>query len=316
MITKRTEPIKFERIYWGAFLLVALLIGLVSCQNSQNGNQNDKSPPVIEVTAVDYTFSSRDTVKSGWNTFRMTNNGKEHHLFVITELPEGVTYSDFHNNVAVPLDSMRTLVREGSIDTAVARKKLVRMIPDWFPQETKPMGGVSLTAPGRTATTTLKLKPGTYVMECYVRTKDRKFHFLEGMAKPLVATTDSTDAMPPEADMSISLSKGQMQADSVVSAGARTIAVHYGKKAKTDPLYLFNQHLHLARLEDQTSPEDLADWMKWDPVMPSPVEFLGGPQSMLDGSTAYMHVDLSPGRYAWILGNPPKEGDLQPFIVK
>ena len=56
--------------------------------------------------------------------------------------------------------------------------------------------------------------------------------------------------------------------------------------------------------------------MKWDPVMPSPVEFLGGPQSMLDGNTAYMHVELSPGRYAWVLGNPPNEGDLQPFIVK
>ena len=304
------------RSYCGAFLLVMLSVGLVSCQNSQDESQNDKSPPVVEVTAVDYAFSSPDTVKSGWNTFRMTNKGKEHHLFVITELPEGVSYADFHDKVAAPLDSMRTLVRKGAIDTTAAQKKLARMIPDWFPQETKPMGGVSLTAPGRTAKTTLKLKPGNYVMECYVRTEERRFHFLRGMEKPLVVTKDSTDAMPPQADMSISLSKGQMQADSVVSSGFRTVAVHYGKKAKTDPLYLFNQHLHLARLDEDTSPEGLAGWMKWDPVMPSPVEFLGGPQSMLDGNTAYMHVDLSPGRYAWVLGNPPKEGDLQSFTVK
>ncbi len=315
MLSNSAESFRHKLCNHAIFTLVLLAAVLVSCQSSSdNANENGK-PPVVEITAVDYAFSSPDTVQSGWVTLQMTNKGKEHHLFVITELPEGITYADFHNKVAVPLDSMRTLVRKGAIDTTTAQKKLARMIPDWFPKETKPIGGVSLTAPGRTAKTTLKLKPGNYVMECYVRTEEGRFHFLRGMEKPLVVTKDSTEALAPQADMSISLSKGQMKADTLVSPGSHTIAVHFGKKAKTDPLYLYNQHLHLARLENETSPEELADWMKWDPVMPSPVDFIGGPQSMLDGNTAYMHVDLTPGRYAWVLGNPPKEGDIQPFIV-
>jgi hypothetical protein len=309
-------------IPWAARLLAALFLaaGLLACQSEPDaGEQRTEDadgPPVVDVTAVDYAFAAPDTVRSGWTTFRMTNKGEEHHLFALSGLPEGVTYADFHNNVAVPLDSMRTQVRMGAIDTATARKNLSRMLPDWFPQESTPMGGVSLTAPGRTARTALKLEPGSYVMECYVRTDERRFHFLRGMAKPLVVTTDSTDASPPEADLSISLSKGQMQADSVVSAGAHTVAVHFGEKAKTDPLYLFNQHLHLARLDGGISPDTLAEWMKWDPIMPAPAEFLGGPQSMLADHTAYMQVDLSPGRYAWVLGNPPKQGAVQPLTVE
>ncbi len=302
-------------------LLAALLlaVGLMACRSGPDaGEQRTEDadgPPVVEVKAVDYAFAAPDTVRSGWNTFRLTNKGTEHHLFVLSQLPDGVTYGEFYAKVVAPMDSLRSMVRAGPVDTAAARK-LRRRIPDWYPKEMPPMGGVSLTAPGRTANTTVELESGTYVMECYVRTAERRFHLLRGMAKPLVVTTDSTGASPPEADGSISLSRGEMQADTTMAAGSHTIAVHFGKKDTSVSLHRYNQHLHLARLNKETRPDDLARWMTWDPIMPSPVEFVGGPQSMLAGHTAYMHVDLSPGRYAWVLGNPPKQGSVQPFTVE
>jgi len=298
-----------------ARLLAALLLaaGLVGCQSSGDESATENAPPVVDVTAVDYAFAAPDTVRSGWTTVRMTNEGEEHHLFLLAQLPEDIPYADFHDEVVVPWDSIRSLVRAGSVDTSVARTALKRLIPDWYPDELTPMGGVSLTAPGRTATTTLHLEPGTYVMECYARTADRQFHALRGMARPLEVTTDSTGASPPEADLRISLSKGQIQADSTVASGQSTIAVDFGEKGTLGPV---GHHLHLARLDPETSARDLARWMKWDPIMPAPTEFLGGPQSMLAGHTAYMHVDLSPGRYAWVLGNPPKQGSVQPFTVE
>ena len=142
---------------------------------------------------------------------------------------------------------------------------------------------------------------------------ERLYATLRGMARRLVVTTDSTGASPPEADLSISLSKGEMQADSTVAAGRHTMAVRFGEKGEGGPV---GQHLHLARLDGETSARDLARWMTWDPIMPAPVEFVGGAQSMLAGHTAYVEVDLSPGRYAWVLGNPPKQGSVQPFIVQ
>jgi len=196
-------------------LLAALLlaVGLMACRSGPDaGEQRTEDadgPPVVEVKAVDYAFAAPDTVRSGWNTFRLTNKGTEHHLFVLSQLPDGVTYGEFYAKVVAPMDSLRSMVRAGPVDTAAARK-LRRRIPDWYPKEMPPMGGVSLTAPGRTANTTVELESGTYVMECYVRTAERRFHLLRGMAKPLVATTDSTGASPPEADVSISLSRGEM----------------------------------------------------------------------------------------------------------
>ena len=300
-------------------LLAALLLaaGLMACQSgSDAGEQRTEdanAPPVVEVMAVDYAFAAPDTVRSGWTTVRMTNEGEEHHLFLLAQLPEDISYADFQNEVVVPWDSIRSLVRAESVDPSAARTALKRLIPDWYPGGLTPMGGVSLTAPGRTATTTLHLEPGTYVMECYLRTADRQFHLMRGMARRLVVTPDSTSASPPDADLSLSLSKGQIQADSTVASGQSTIAVDFGEKGT---LGLVGHHLHLARLDEETSTRDLARWMKWDPIMPAPVEFLGGPQSMLAGHTAYMHVDLSQGRYAWVLGNPPKEGSVQPFTVE
>lgn len=285
----------------------------MACQPTDDEDEETNASPVVDVTAVDYAFAAPDTVPSGWTTFRMTNEGEEHHLFLLAQLPEDITYADLHDEVVVPWDSIRSLVRAGSVDTSVARKALKRLIPDWYPGGLTPMGGVSLTAPGRTATTTLNLEPGTYAMECYVRTADRQFHALRGMARRLVVTPDSTGASPPEADLSLSLSKGQIQADSTVAPGRHTMAVRFGEKGE---LGAVGHHLHLARLDEETSARDLARWMKWDPIMPAPVEFVGGAQSMPAGHTAYVEVDLSPGRYAWVLGNPPKQGSVQPFTVE
>jgi len=305
----------FSKTHWRLSVVAALLLaaGLVGCQSPEDESASESAPPVVDVTAVDYAFQVPDTVRSGWTTLRMTNEGEEHHLFLLAQLPENVSYAEFHDEVVVPWDSIRSLVRAGSVDTSVARTALKRLIPDWYPDGLTPMGGVSLTAPGRTATTTLHLEPGTYVMECYLRTADRQFHLMRGMARRLVATPDSTNASTPEADLSLSLSKGQIQADSTVASGQYTIAVDFGEKGTLGPV---GHHLHLARLDPGTSARDLARWMKWDPIMPAPVEFLGGAQSMLKGRTAYLQVDLSPGRYVWVLGNPPKQGAVQPFTVE
>src|SRR6056297_1753796 len=122
-------PIRSALGLLGALLLAA---GLAACQPSGDGSAAENAPPVVEVTAVDYAFAAPDTVRSGWTTVRMTNEGEEHHLFLLAQLPEDIPYADFHDEVVAPLDSMRSRVRAGSVDTTAAQKALARMIPDWY----------------------------------------------------------------------------------------------------------------------------------------------------------------------------------------
>lgn len=299
--------------------LVALLLiaSLAACQSNDESEGDDGSaPPVVDVTMLNYAFQAPDSIPSGWTSFRVTNEGEEHHLFLLEHLPAGITYADFQDQVTARYDSLRSLLRAGSIDETTYRNALLRAVPNWYLNRMEAMGGVSLTAPGRTATTTFNVEPGTYAMLCYARTPEGRFHFLRGMLQPLIVTTDSTNARPPEADLSVALSDLKIQADSMVSPGPHTIAVRFGDKRKGGAYGYWFQHLYLAQLDRTTGAQSLAQWMKGNPIMPAPVEFLGGVQDMPAGHTAYVQVDLSPGRYAWVLGNPPKQGEVTPFTVE
>lgn len=312
----RASFVRPARSFIGVLAVFLLTIGLTACHSSGNEPAAENAPPVVKVMAQDYTFEAPDTIRSGWTTFQMKNRGEEHHLFLLEKLPGGTRYADFQDEVAATFDSLRSLLRADSIDAATYRKALGGSLPGWYLNRIQPMGGVSLTAPERTATTTVNLEPGTYVMICYVRTPERRFHFLRGMLRPLIVTTDSTGASPPEADLTVTLSGLQIESDSTLSPGPHTIAVRFGDKRTGGPYGRWFQHLHLARLAGETSPQDLTRWMKPNPLMPAPIEFLGGVQDMPTGRTAYMQVDLTPGRYAWVLLNPPEQGSVKPFTVE
>lgn len=270
----------------GVLCILLLAAGLLACRSSVDENGETNAPTVVDVTAVDYAFAAPDSIPSGWTTFKMTNEGEEHHLFVLAKVPEGKTSSDLQEEVYAPYDSLTSLLKEGTIDSTTYGKTLSRTIPDWYGEQVELEGGVSLTAPGRTAQTTVNLEPGTYAMECYAKTPEWRLHAARGMHRPLIVTTDSTGARPPEADLRVSLSKGRVQADLTVSPGGHTVAVRFGEKRKGSPFGYVLQHLHLARLDQETSAHDLAQWMKWDPIMPAPVEFVGGAEDMPTGHTA------------------------------
>ena len=79
--------------------------------------------------------------------------------------------------------------------------------------------------------------------------------------------------------------------------------------------------MHLARLDDDTDLARLEAWMDWSQPdgfqTPAPVIFLGGLNEMPAGQTGYLHVDLEPGRYAWVAEVPGAlaKGMLQVFTV-
>jgi hypothetical protein len=212
---------KERSAFFGATALTLLILGLAACQPDRE-TKNEDASPIVGIRATDYAFAAPDSIRSGWTSFRMANEGEAHHLFTLLRLPEGVSYEDFQREVVANYDSVWAKVVGGTINAFEASKRLGPLFPDWYPSEIVQTGGVSLTAPGQTARTTLLMKPGTYVIECYALTPERQFHALLGMVQPLTVYKDSSDAGSPKADERLTVSNLGLKGVGPVPPGERT----------------------------------------------------------------------------------------------
>lgn len=162
----------------------------------------------------------------------------------------------------------------------------------------------------------MKLDPGTYVMECYVKAPDGTFHASLGMARSILVRREPSRGSPPTADVDVTLSNDEIAGPEAVTPGEHTVAVHY----QEHPQGGLGNDLHLVRLGQETSLEEIASWMDWMEVgglrAPAPAEFLGGAQEMPVGYTAYFTVDVEPGRYAWISESPAEGGMVRVVTVE
>lgn len=101
----------------GRWLVVFLFaLGVFACQSPEDESADENAPPVVEVTAVDYAFAAPDTVRSGWTTFRMRNEGEEHHLFLM----DGRVFGQPLADAAGPDE--RAAIEGYTVGTAAARQ--------------------------------------------------------------------------------------------------------------------------------------------------------------------------------------------------
>lgn len=274
---------------------------LISCTTKE---QTDTSPPVIEITARDYSFHGLpDTLQSGWTTFRLINEGMEPHFFLLDDPPGDIGLEEFANEAGGAFDQVWYQLRDGEIDKQQAGQMLVENLPQWY-FETRQVGGTGMINAGMTAQTTLKLQPGHYIIECYVKSPEGEFHVSLGMADEFTVVEDSTGAKAPEADYEIKLTNSEIAGSGTLGTGEQTIAVHFEEHPEAG----LGNDLHLARITDDTNTDSLKLWMDWMEVQglmpPAPAEFLGGTQEMPVGNTAYFTVTLEPGNYAWLVETP------------
>jgi hypothetical protein len=292
----------------------------LACQAGETEVADEAAEPAaapaagsVEVMADDYSFLAPDTIPSGWTTFRMVNQGNEPHFFLLNRLPEGRTIEDYGTEVGAAFDSVWSGLEGGSIGKAEAGAMLGRLLPAWY-ADVRLMGGVGLLAPGHTAETTARLEPGSYVMECYVKTADGRFHSELGMVLPITVSTDVSEREAPVSDLDITLTNAAMVVAGQPTAGEHTVAVHF----REHPAAGLGNDVHLARL-DGARVEEIVPWMDWMNVdglrAPAPAQFLGGTQEMPVGETAYFQATLEPGRYAWI-SETAAERLVQEFTIE
>ncbi len=302
--------------------LLILAAFAAACAPADRGaSKAGETANVVTIVARGLTFDAPDTIPSGWTTFRFVNESGMVHFAVLERLPEGVTIKEQQAEVAPVFQEGLRLLSAGEVDSALAE---FGRLPEWFGQ-TVFSGGPGLTAPGLTSETTVNLKPGRYLIECYVKTAG-VFHSYNpdptayGMVREFIVTDSVSDAAEPAATMRVTLSaeRGiEVAGDPMV--GSQTVAVYF-EDQKVHENFV-GHDLHLARLSADTDLAALAAWMDWSRPdglqTPAPVQFLGGVNEMPAGATAYFTVDLVPGRYVWIseVTNPDQKGMLVEFAV-
>lgn len=282
-------------------IAVALLLPFTGLPAQEGSSE---TPPVVDVTAVDYAFVAPDTIPSGWVTFRLNNEkAEEVHEIDLSHLPEGVTYAEFEETIPVwePITERvqaGELVGPGEVYAAAGSN-----LPDWS-NDAEEVTGRGLVSPGRVTEKTVYLEPGTYAMYCFVKSPDGQAHISKGMSRKLVVTGDNaTSAAAPEADVEITVAGGEIDADGTLSAGRNTIAARFEEDSKG------YQTIHLIRVEDDTNLEEVEEWLNWyrkDGLMAAaPADFLGGntvQSGTPKGEVAYFSVaDLEPGQHAWVV---------------
>jgi len=307
----------------GMFIIVSsTFLFLQSCKNDKKETQHEtvvvEKENVIEIITKNMDFQMPDTISSGWNTFRYKNLSPQTHFFLVDKYPEGKTSEDAEKLVAPVFDSAMKLIMEGKTEEGYAE---FAKLPEWF-GEVVFVGGSGLLSPNQIGETTLNLRPGKYIIECYVKMSNGIFHTSMGMTKDIVVSnTDSgNNALTSDIDISISSTDGIVFNDSI-SSGKHIFSVLYKDQIVHENFV--GHDINLVKLDENANLEELENWMNWaDPkglIEPAPnaVTFLGGVNDMPLGNIGYFSANLEPGNYALIseVPNALSKNMLKTFVV-
>lgn len=310
---------KWTRLSFATGLALVVSLLTFGCDDSSNPAQPPPTETEPELNVVTVTAEhqelelSRTTINSGWVTFEFDNVSHAPHFMTVERMPvfegEQKTVEDSRAEVVPVFQNFMDDFRGEPPSFPEAGFEL----PAWY-GEVVFVGGPGLTSAGEINRTTMSLEPGTYVVECYVKTAEGVFHVTNGMIGELIVTDEPGGAEPPSeisARVTISSASGIVVDGTIGEAGEHTFEV-----ISTDQMaysHFLGHDAHLVRL-DGADLGALATWMNWlvpgslaDPA-PAGVTFLGGTQDMPGGSRAFVTVDLPSGDYAWIAEVPDPMG--------
>lgn len=324
---KQTNPCEIYKLWIAksaiilSFLSLSLLV-LLSCRNDKKIGEKEahkkEKENTIEILTENMDFQTVDTIDAGWHTFRYINKSNDTHFFLLDKYPEGKRIRDTEKEVIPVFQNGMDLITEGKPEEGFTE---FNKLPGWF-FEIVFSGGSGLVSPGLTSETTLKVEPGYYVIECYVKMENGVFHSAMGMVEELFVRDKIVDKhkLKPNIKITISSEEGIVYNESI-KKGKQTFEVYFKDQIVHENFV--GHDINLVKLSEKADLEALEKWMNWaDPlglISPAPqgITFLGGVNDMPAGSSAYFTSDLEPGKYAMIseVPNALNKKMLKTFIV-
>jgi uncharacterized cupredoxin-like copper-binding protein len=258
-------------------IVVAVFAALVAagCRGSETSDpsqasvggraSSSKASIPVEVDAAEYGFVMPNRIEGGVVSMRFTNTGKELHEFALVRIGKGHTVHDV----------LAALEKSG----------------DDLPWMTD-MAGPPMLTPGAEITITRKLEPGTYAFLCYFPNAKGIPHVHLGMTRQFTVVGDSGAALP--------------KPDAVITAQRKRYVVP-NLKSGTQTIELRNSSggergFILTTFNPGKTQADADRWFRMIessgrmPKTPAPLTGLGAIQSIPNGTSVYLTVDLEAGR--------------------
>ena len=248
----------------GVLILMAAFAGFNVGDDAVAATHADK--PVVFV-AKDYGFMGPDRIPAGMITVQVVNQGKDLHHVQIMQLTEGKTAEDFH--AAMKADNAHP--------------------PAWA----KLVGGPNAVMPGGKASATMALPAGQYLLLCLIPDLQGVPHVALGMVKPLtIEATTRPVALPPRADVAITMTDFAFGVSQPIAAGAHTLHVkNMGKQP---------HEVVVVRLEAGKTIKDFGAAFAPGASGPPPGQAMGGLVGIEEGGAGYFTGQFEPGRYGLI----------------
>lgn len=306
------------------FLVVILILPWVfqSCKSDKKkptaADTETKKEHVINVLTENMEFQMPDTIPSGWVTFKYKNASPQTHFMMLDDYPDGKILDTIKARILPVFDEGMKLINEGKPQEGFAE---FGKFPKWF-ADAKFIGGTGLISPNQVAETTMKLQPGYYIVECYVKMSNGVFHSAMGMIKDIIVSDIDSGNPKPKADAHIEISSTEgIVFNDTIRAGNHTFSVFFKDQIVHENF--IGHDVNLVKLNNAANLDDLNNWMDWSNpkglIEPEPagITFLGGVNNMLAGDTGYFSVHLTAGKYALIseVPNPKSKNMLKIFVV-
>jgi uncharacterized cupredoxin-like copper-binding protein len=244
-------------------LALVTVVAMVSTGGSP-GRRVPPRVPVITITAREFAFDAPDSIPAGPTTIRLVSRGRQQHFVQFVKLSGGHTSADY------------------------LRASLAAEATPWALS----VGGVGTISAGGSATVTIDLKPGRYVLLCDISDTDGTPHFAKGMLRPLTVVEGAPAAAMPTPDVVLGLTDYAFTLSKPLSAATHVISV---RNAGSQPHMALLWQLHQGK-----SVADVIRWMSTTGPAADPVTLMGGVPDLAPGQSVELVLDLVPGRYVLI----------------
>ncbi|MUP45432.1 hypothetical protein E0K83_06695 [Gramella sp. BOM4] len=325
--------IKKSRIFLSMVICLLFITG-ISCTNEpdysefETADLNVNSTESVKITSTGLNFDMPDRIPSGWTNFKYKNESGMTHFFLLLQLPEDKTLEDYLEEVTPVFQAGMDYYREGDFANAFGAEGFGGL-PAWYGNMSI-LGGSGMISPYSSSHTTLDMQPGNYVVECYVKGRNGKFHSYNGMITELEVTEEDNNRKEPDANVTIEVSTDNISLlGNINRPGNHTFSVDY--LDQTAYGNLLGHDVHLVKFENGFSEENtskLNNWMNWLYIgddleglmapVPEGFTFMGGVQELPAGSTGYFTAVLQKGDYALVaeVDDPVGRGLYVEFTIE